>query len=125
MAISTRAWTSIGAALAGLVVGLGLAATFRPRTPFTIDEEIRAGANVEYEDTFLNAVGFRSELRAQPNVDSVFAQHPFFRQAIRVLRRDSSGVEALSMPRPGRKENYYLIRGDSVTQLWVRPRKSR
>ncbi len=80
---------------------------------------------IEYEDTFVNAVSFQRELHEQPNVDSLFVQQPSFSRSICVLRNDSMGLEALSIPPAGGTENYYLIRGDSVTQLWVRPRKIR
>lgn len=84
-----------------------------------------AGVHVEFENTYTNAVLFRSKLRKEPNLDSLFVQEPFLATAIRFLRQDSSGVEALSIPRPGASENYYLIRGDSITQLLVNPRKVR
>ena len=124
MTISASAWSIGGALLLGLVAGFGLA-TYRQGILAETERELPERGNVDYEATYTNAVLFRQMLRQEPRLDSLFARELFFANAIRILRRDSTGIEALAIPRVGEKENYYLIRGDSVTQLWARPRKVR
>ncbi|QIL78174.1 MULTISPECIES: hypothetical protein [Hymenobacter] len=80
---------------------------------------------MDYEDTLVNASVFRTQLRETPNLDTVFARVPFLAKCIRVLWQDSVALEAISIPAPGEDNNFYLIRGDSITQLWMRPRKTR
>lgn len=123
MHVSAKGWISIGSALGGLLIGFEWGS--RRHLPEPSLRQYQGQQNIEYEDSYINAVVFRSGLREQPNLDSLFAHKPFFHQAIRVLRQDSAGIEALSMPRPGTRENYYLIRGDSITQLWLSSKKLR
>lgn len=124
MGVSATTWTSIGTAVLGGAAGFGLA-TYQQPPLRDLEEDIRTGANVEYESTYTNAVVFRSRLRKEHNLDSLFAREPFLAKCIRILWQDSGGLEALSIPPPGRPDHLYLIRGDSITQLQVSPRKSR
>lgn len=123
MTISVNTWRSIGAGLVGVVAGYGIA-TYRQKAAFDL-EEIREGGNVDYRETFINAGIFRSKLRETPTLDTLFAKEPFLAKCIRILWKDSVKLEAISIPPPGGSDNFFLIRGDSITQLWVSPRKSR
>lgn len=122
MALSSKVGIGLSSALLGLVIGIAIS---RGWTELDRSKERKGSHIIEYENTLITALSFQVLLDDQPNVDSLFAQNPAYSRGICVLRNDSLGLEALSIPPAGGNENYYLIRGDSVTQLWVRPRQIR
>lgn len=125
-----RSWGILGAGLVGLLAGFGLGTHWPAVPPNDPSGAAKTGSPpgngiVDPEDAYLNAVGFRDELRAGAPVDSLLAPGSFWRRTMRVLRHDSTGLEAVAMPRPGRGGNYYLLRGDSITLLREDLRKVR
>lgn len=122
MALFSKVGIGLGSTLLGIVIGIAVS---RGLTEVQRSNEAKAIPMIDYENTLLNALSFQVLLDEQPNVDSLFAQNPAYSRSICVVRNDSLGLEALAIPPAGGNENYYLIRGDSVTQLWVRPRQIR
>jgi hypothetical protein len=126
MRLLTTDWTRASLVVVSLLLGFVAGNYWQvPRSASALAPESEEGRITDYEDAYVNAVAFRDCLRKQPTLDSLFAQEPFLKQAVRILRQDSARVEALAMPHPKGEGNYYLIRGDSITQLQVSPRKVR
>jgi hypothetical protein len=124
MRFLTTGWLSASLVVVSLLLGFVAGSYWQVSRSLSASEpESQEGRIIEYEDAYDNAVAFRNCLRKQPILDSLFAQEPFFKQAVRILRQDSARVEALAMPQPGRIGNYYLVRGDSITKLQVSLRK--
>ncbi|RFP64379.1 hypothetical protein D0N36_14415 [Hymenobacter lapidiphilus] len=104
MALSSKVWVGLGSSLIGVVLGMTLS---KAMTKVQTSSERNGSHLVEYEDAFVNAIVFRRELRQVANVDSLFAQDPYFNRYIRIIHHDSVSMEALSVPRAGERGNYY------------------
>ena len=121
-------WQHLGIGLLGVLAGFALGTYWAAPASQPVSKVLSTSlltSNLEPEDTYVNAVQFGLDLQRWPCIDTLFTREPFYRRAIRILWADSTRVEALSIPLPSHVAHYYLIRGDSVTQLHLSSRRAR
>ncbi|UOG74354.1 hypothetical protein MTX78_19825 [Hymenobacter tibetensis] len=109
-----------------LFIGIKVISFFAVTLIYLVDKRNgnRSIKTIEYSNAYINAKTFSDEYKRVKSVDLMFKNDSIskilYKNDIKILRNDSLGVEAISIPKDRGSDDYYLIINDSIFTMAIR-----
>jgi hypothetical protein len=109
-----------------LYISISLLSFFVVALIYIVSErnERRSIKMIEYSNSYINAKIFSDEYKRVKSVDLMFNNDSISKRLaskfIKILRNDSLGIEAISIPKDRGSDDYYLIINDSIFTMAIK-----